>query len=539
MKAFASLLDALSFEARRNRKIALIAAYLKTAPDPDRGYALAALCGALSFHAAKPAMLKTLIATRVDETLFALSYDFVGDLSETIALLWPVMVQNPEPPRLATVIATLQSGQKRDLPQSLALWLDALDETGRWALLKLITGGLRVGVSAALAKQALALYSGQPVEAIEEVWHGVEPPYAALFAWLDGRTGPPDASAALTFRSPMLAHPLEEAEFDALNPADFSAEWKWDGIRIEAARRGDSARLFSRTGDDISKSFPDLAAALAFDGVMDGELVVMHAGAIGSFSDLQQRLNRKSVSQNVTETYPAHLVAYDLLFEGGEDLRGLPFTERRARLEALLARHASPRLSLSPLIAFKNWEELAAKRAESAQNPAIEGVMLKRRDSPYLAGRPRGHWYKWKRAARLVDCVMMYAQRGHGKRSSFYSDFTFGVWAGEKLVPVGKAYSGFTDAELLMLDRFVRANTTNRFGPVREVAQDGEKGLVLEIAFEGLQASTRHKSGIAMRFPRINRIRQDKPAREADRIETLKALLAGEKRAEPSASDAR
>jgi len=539
MKAFASLLDALSFEARRNRKIALIAAYLKTAPDPDRGYALAALCGALSFHAAKPAMLKTLIATRVDETLFALSYDFVGDLSETIALLWPVMVQNPEPPRLATVIATLQSGQKRDLPQSLALWLDALDETGRWALLKLITGGLRVGVSAALAKQALALYSSQPVEAIEEVWHGVEPPYTPLFDWLDGRTGPPDASAALTFRSPMLAHPLEEAEFDTLNPADFSAEWKWDGIRIEAARRGDSARLFSRTGDDISASFPDLAAALAFDGVMDGELVVMRAGAIGSFSDLQQRLNRKSVSQNVTETYPAHLVAYDLLFEGGEDLRGLPFTERRARLEALLARHASPRLSLSPLIAFKNWEELAAKRAESAQNPAIEGVMLKRRDSPYLAGRPKGYWFKWKRAAQLVDCVMMYAQRGHGKRSSFYSDFTFGVWAGEKLVPVGKAYSGFTDAELLMLDRFVRANTTNRFGPVREVAQDGEKGLVLEIAFEGLQASTRHKSGIAMRFPRINRIRQDKLAREADRIETLKALLAGEKRAEPSASDAR
>ncbi|MCA3632603.1 MAG: cisplatin damage response ATP-dependent DNA ligase [Methylobacterium sp.] len=530
MKAFSTLLDRLSHEPRRTEKLRHIVRYLREAPDPDRGHALAALCGALDIPAVKPAMLRALVSERVDPVLFGLSYDFVGDLSETIALIWPAQVTGKDAPlHLAEVISTLLSASRREGPALIARWLDELDETGRWALLKLITGALRVGVSALLARQALAEFSGHPVEEIEEVWHGVEPPYTDLFAWLEGRGPRPNPSAALTFRSPMLAHPIEDQDFETLAPSEFHAEWKWDGIRIQAATRSNGlardVRLFSRSGDDITTAFPDLIEALPEDAVIDGELVVARDTVVATFSDLQQRLNRKSVSAAMLRDSPVALMAYDLLQIGGEDLRPHSLPARRARLKALVEAKAHPRLMLSPAIPFATWEELAEKRAQSAENPAIEGVMLKRLNSPYLAGRPKGFWYKWKRDPMIADCVMMYAQRGHGKRSSFYSDFTFGVWEGEKLVPVGKAYFGFTDEELKGLDRFVRQNTINRFGPVREVAHAPDSGLVLEIAFEGLQESTRHRSGLAMRFPRIHRIRNDKKPAEADRIETLRSLL--------------
>jgi len=305
-----------------------------------------------------------------------------------------------------------------------------------------------------------------------------------------------------------------------------------------AGRLGDGrrmARLFSRTGEDISASFPDLAEALDFDGALDGELLIIREGRVQSFNVLQQRLNRKTVSAKLLAEFPAHLRAYDLLVEDDADLRGESFETRRARLEAFVTRLSSPRIDLSPLVPFATWEALAAARADPAHAgagldaQAVEGVMIKRRDAPYLPGRPKGLWWKWKRDPFVIDAVLMYAQRGHGKRSSFYSDYTFGVWAageaGDELVPVGKAYFGFTDTELADIDRFVRRNTVNRFGPVREVAHSRDAGLVFEVAFEGLQQSTRHKSGIAMRFPRINRLRWDKPPRDADRLETLQALL--------------
>jgi len=258
-------------------------------------------------------------------------------------------------------------------------------------------------------------------------------------------------------------------------------------------------------------------------------------GRVQSFNMLQQRLNRKIVTPKLMADFPAHLRAYDLLVERGEDLREKPFRERRARLEALVERLADPRIDLSPLVEFSTWQELAAARKNpaafgaGADAEAVEGVMLKQREAAYVPGRPRGLWWKWKRGPTLVDAVLMYAQRGHGKRSSFYSDYTFGVWRsgpdGEELVPVGKAYFGFTDEELLKIDRFVRRNTIDRFGPVREVVHEPDKGLVLEIAFEGLQRSSRHKSGLAMRFPRIHRLRWDKPPGEADRLETLERML--------------
>ena len=537
MNRFAALLDRLSYEPGRNAKLRLLTDYFAHTPDPDRGYALAAMTGALSFANAKPALLRSLIAERVDPTLFALSYDFVGDLAETIALLWPAPAATGEAARLSAIVETLQLVGRQGLARQIADWLDGLDETGRWALLKLITGALRIGVSARLAKTAVAALGGRAPDDIEELWHGLAPPYAALFAWASGQGPRPAGDVMAGFRTPMLAHALDEAELATLDPADFVAEWKWDGIRVQAVIGEDAiARLYSRTGDDISKAFPDLAEALSDHALagttLDGELLVMRDGAVQSFNELQQRLNRKAVTAKLSQAYPVSVRVYDILRHRGEDVRALPFRERRTRLEQALGEAGNPRLDSSPQIAFITWDEVARARATpasvgaGADAAAIEGVMLKRRDSPYLPGRPKGHWYKWKRDPHSVDCVLMYAQRGHGKRSSFYSDYTFGVWRagvdGPELTPVGKAYFGFTDEELRQLDRFVRDNTTERFGPVRAVTPS----LVLEIVFDGLARSTRHKSGVAMRFPRVNRIRWDKPAAEADRIETLEAMIA-------------
>ncbi|MBX9740324.1 MAG: cisplatin damage response ATP-dependent DNA ligase [Beijerinckiaceae bacterium] len=546
MNRFAGLLDRLAYEPSRNNKLRLITDYFRQTPDPERGYALAAMTGALSFTHAKPGVIRALIAERTDPVLFDMSYDYVGDLSETVALMWPTPQaahhdrRNAEPPSLNEVVQILAGAGKTDIPRLLADWLDDLDETGRWALLKLITGSLRIGVSARLAKTALAALGDLPPNEIEEVWHGLEPPYIDLFAWVECREPKPDARNPAPFRTPMLSHAIEDADFGNLDPADFVAEWKWDGIRVQAVTGIDAKgvrvqRLYSRTGEDISASFPDLVDAFSSDTfgelAIDGELLILRDRLVEPFSILQQRLNRKTVSAKLAAQYPAHIRAYDLLSENGEDLRALTFTQRRTRLEALVARLGHERLDLSQSVDFTTWDELASARRDPAgagaggDAEAIEGVMLKRRDSIYVPGRPKGLWYKWKRDPFNVDAVLMYAQRGHGKRSSFYSDYTFGVWRGEELVPVGKAYFGFTDQELLELDRYVRNHTRNRFGPVRELDFSRDEGLVLEIAFEGLNRSSRHKSGVAMRFPRVSRIRWDKPAREADELAALEALL--------------
>jgi DNA ligase 1 len=593
MNRFAELLDRLAYEPGRNNKLRLITAYFRETSDPDRGYALAALTGALSFKHAKPGLIRDLITDRTDPVLFALSYDYVGDLSETVALMWPksssplpprsggegsgegglsartagsesaalpptpdpsppraMRVEggekiapchnNPPPPTLTEVVTTLRTLGKTELPAQLARWLDELDETGRWALLKLVTGAMRIGVSARLAKTAAAALGDKDPHDIELMWPGLAPPYLELFAWLEGRADKPVNLDPAPFRPVMLAHAIEDADFANLDAADFVAEWKWDGIRVQAVSGRDErgnmlARLYSRTGEDITKSFPDLLPSLYLPGAIDGELLVLRDGRVQTFNVLQQRLNRKVVSPKLTKEYPIHLRAYDLLGDGENDLRELPFAERRTRLETFLAKLDDPRVDLSPTIPFDSWDALTSARADPAgagagdDAEAVEGVMLKRRDAPYLPGRPKGQWWKWKRDPHIIDAVLMYAQRGHGKRSSYYSDYTFGVWTtgddGEQLVPVGKAYFGFTDEELLQIDRFVRRNTTEKFGPVRHVVHEPDQGLVLEVAFEGLARSPRHKSGVAMRFPRISRLRWDKPPREADRLETLERLL--------------
>jgi DNA ligase 1 len=549
MNRFAELLDRLSYEPGRNNKLRLIEAYFRKVGDPDRGFALAALTGALSFKHAKPGLVRDLIAERTDPTLFALSYDYVGDLSETVALMWPKSVsvnrneaagRGDPPPTLAAVVTTLGTLGKAKLPAQLARWLDELDETGRWALLKLVTGAMRIGISARLAKTAAASLGGKDPHEVELLWPGLSPPYLDLFAWLEGRAEKPVNRDPAPFRPVMLAHALENEDFASLDPADYIAEWKWDGIRVQAVSgllpRGHVvARLYSRTGEDITEAFPDLVPSLRLPGAIDGELLVMREGRVQSFNVLQQRLNRKVVSPKLVKDFPIHLRAYDLLGDEEGDLRELPFAERRARLETFVRRLDDPHIDLSPTIGFDSWESLRAARAQpaaagaGADAKAVEGVMLKRRDARYLPGRPRGQWWKWKRDPHIIDAVLMYAQRGHGKRSSYYSDYTFGVWTsgeeGDELVPVGKAYFGFTDEELLQIDRFVRRNTTEKFGPIRHVVHEPGQGLVLEVAFEGLQRSPRHKSGVAMRFPRINRLRWDKPPREADRLETLERML--------------
>ncbi|MDA9450930.1 MULTISPECIES: ATP-dependent DNA ligase [Bradyrhizobium] len=615
MNRFAELLDRLAYEPGRNNKLRLLTGYFREVGDPDRGYALAALTGALSFKHAKPALIRDLIASRTDPVLFGLSYDYVGDLSETVALMWPKTQDNaqsfpgppspppsptrgegaqrsgalsastislgdsqsegrtsfsvpsplvgegqgggysgrdadesrharnhnnPPPPALTEVVTTLRTLGKTELPKQLERWLDELDETGRWALLKLVTGALRIGISARLAKTAAAALGDKDPHEVELIWPGLAPPYLDLFAWLEGRGEKPVNRDPAPFRPVMLAHAIEDSDFAALDPADYIAEWKWDGIRVQAVAGRDerghtTARLYSRTGEDITGSFPDLVPSLRLPGAIDGELLILREGRVQSFNVLQQRLNRKVVSPKLIKEFPIHLRAYDLLGDDENDLRELPFAERRERLETFIKKLGDPRIDLSPTVAFSSWEALTAARADPASAgagedaDAVEGVMLKRRDAPYLPGRPKGQWWKWKRDPHIIDAVLMYAQRGHGKRSSFYSDYTFGVWTagegGDELVPVGKAYFGFTDEELLQIDRFVRRNTTEKFGPVRHVVHEGEKGLVLEVAFEGLQRSPRHKSGVAMRFPRISRLRWDKPPREADRLETLERML--------------
>ena len=530
MRAFSQLLDDLVYTRSRNTKLKLIGDYLKETPDPDRGYGLAALTGTLDIPHVKPAAIRGLVEERIDPVLFYLSRDYVGDTAETISLLWPKATGEPPEVDDATLsisdaIDRLRTASKLDAPRVLARMLDHLDASGRFALVKLALGELRVGINARLAKQALAEAFALELDAVEEVWHGLRPPFTELFDWAEGRGDQPTPSDVPVFRPFMLAHPLEEKR---VSLDEYAAEWKWDGIRVQLVHAAGETRLYSRTGDDISRSFPDVAGAFRSKGVLDGELLVrgeaqgsgLEVASAASFNALQQRLGRKAVSQKMLGSYPAFVRLYDMLFEGDEDRRELPWTERRKRLEEFAGSLEPERFDVSQLIEAGSFEELEDLRL-NARDVAIEGIMLKRRDSPYVAGRRTGLWYKWKRDPLTADCVLMYAQRGSGKRSSYYSDYTFGCWTEEgELLPVGKAYFGFTDEELKWLDRWIRGHTVQRFGPVREV----EKSLVLEVAFDSIHTSSRHKSGLAMRFPRISRIRNDKPAAEADRIATLLSL---------------
>lgn len=526
MERFALLLDDLYFTNSNKAKAAILAAYLRETPDPDRGWTVAAIAGTLRFDLFKRNLTKKLMSERMDPFLFDISRDYVGELSETVALAWrpsPDARRLNKLPSLSEVIEQFRTRDKASIQDYLTELLDNMTPPQRWALLKLGTRGLRIGMSARTVKRTLANMKEVELALIEELWHGLEPPYVDLFAWIDGRAAMPDISDVVTYSPVMLAHPIEDRDFERISPETHSAEWKFDGIRVQLASNANEAKLFSRKGDDISHSFPDLLAAVEFEGVLDGELLVKPDGKIGRFNDLQQRLNKKKPSKAIMEKLPAHLMVYDIISLNGESLKAQTFEMRRQKLGALMKDTSEAQFSTSELLIFKTKDDLAALRQEAAETGGlIEGLMIKDKSSTYVAGRPKHAWYKWKRNPFLLDAVLMYAQRGTGKRSSFYSDYTFGVWSDEgDLLPIGKAYFGFTDEELIEIDKWIRNHKMKRFGPVQEV----KKELVFEVAFDSAHESPRHKSGYALRFPRIHRIRWDKPAIEADKISAVASLI--------------
>ncbi len=526
MQAFAALLDRLYFAHANSTKAAILADYLRRTPDPDRGFAVGAIAGTLSLGLFKRALVRDLVAERVDPVLLALSYDYVGDMPETVAHIWPrnprAAILNRLPP-LHELVHEFQTRDKAGIREYLALLLGNMTPPERWALLKLGMRGLRIGMPARSVKHVLAGFGGVSAAEIEEVWHALAPPYLDLFAWLEGYGPKPDCKGAATFHPVMLAHAIEEAEVETITLAEFMAEWKYDGIRVQVVSAPAGKALFSRNGDDISGAFPEVLARVDFEAVLDGELIVKDGAGIASFSHLQQRLNRKTPDPKLIAAYPGHLILYDALAIGGRDLRPLPLTERKAEMARWFEGAKPAGAELAGPLAFRGPGDLRALRSQGPApgSPHIEGLMLKRLDSTYVPGRPKGLWYKWKREPKLASAVLMYAQRGTGKDAALYSSFTFGLWHEGTLSPIGKADAGFTDEELKELGKWVRGHAVQRFGPVLEV----EKALVFEVAFDAVHRSARHKSGVALRFPRIVRIRWDKPAREADELGCLAKWL--------------
>ena len=509
MRSFSELINKLLLTSSRNRKVDVLCDYFKNTPDPDRGFTLAIITNSLEIKNIPISKIKEIVRETVDEELFALSYDYVGDLAETISLIWPNK-ENGNLPQISKMIGILKNINKNELTKKIHSFLSIANETERWALIKLISGGLRIGVSSRLAKTALAKFGEKKLDDIEKIWHGINPPYENLFKWLCDSGPIPEIDLKNTFNPMMLANPLEDKDFINLNCNNFVAEWKWDGIRVQIIINDSNIKIFSRTGDDISLSFPEIKSLEKNMVILDGELLVGRNYIPMNFNSLQQRLNRKKVSLKHIDDFPAFVKLYDILYLNNDDLREKNWEERRNLLENWYYKNKNEFFDLSKIINFNSWKNLTAIRKNEIIDDQHEGLMIKRKYSPYISGRPKGHWYKWKKDPKTVDAILMYAVRGHGKRSSYYSDFTFGLWDGNQLSPIGKAYFGFNDNELKILDKFVRNNTIKKFGPVREV----EKTFVIEVAFDSVNSSTRHKSGVALRFPRIKRLREDKPTSE-------------------------
>ena len=516
MNKFSLLLHNLILTPSRNSKINLLKDYFSEL-DINKAYALSILSDQLSFQFIKASKLRELVYEKVDKNLFDFSYDYVGDLAETISLIWPKSVRKKSQ-SLASLIEKIQKLKKNEINLEFSKILDQLSNDERWTLIKICTGGLRIGVSERLVKTAIAEQYNKSLIEIEEIWHGLKFPYDNLFKWLKNESQKPKINFKDLFHPMMLANPLdEEKDFINLNPNDFQAEYKWDGIRIQLMVSSSSISLYSRNGDDISKAFPDIIENTKGEAVIDGELLAGKNFKPSTFNDLQQRLNRKKASIELIKKFPVFIRAYDILFFRGKDLRKLSLVERRKYLEKFCNNYTKNKIDLSAIIKFSNWKDLE-KYKNNTLEELNEGVMIKLKKSEYLPGRKKGFWYKWKKNPKYVDAILMYAQRGHGKRSSYYSDYTFGIWKEKELVPIGKAYSGYTDKELLELDKFIRNNTINKYGPVREV----KRQIILEVAFDNVFPSGRHKSGVAMRFPRIHRIRWDKLINEVITLEEFK-----------------
>ncbi|MBI1416146.1 MAG: ATP-dependent DNA ligase [Limimaricola sp.] len=525
MKRFAALFAALDATGSTTAKTAALAAYFREAPPEDRLWTVALFSGRRPRRAITATRLRDWAAEAAGLPLWLVeeSYPVVGDLAETLSLILPPPTRSAEN-RLAGWIAELRRLSTLDEEARragiLAAW-DSLGGTERFLFNKLLTGGFRVGVSQKLMTRALAQATGQDEAALTHRLMGGWTPDTTTWQAL---ITAPDPAADLSRPYPFcLASPLDDIA--ALGPvSDWAAEWKWDGIRAQFVLRGGNWFLWSRGEDLVTDRFPELAQLadrLPQGTVIDGEVLAWADGAPLPFARLQPRLGRKSVPKKLLAEAPALLMAYDLLEDAGQDLRGAPLSQRRAQLARLLdGLPEDTPLRLSPQLPATDWPALAAAR-ETARENGAEGLMLKRLASAYGIGRKRGDWWKWKVDPLTIDAVMIYAQAGHGRRATLFTDYTFAVRDGDGFTPFTKAYSGLTDAEFAEVTRWVRAHTLQRFGPVRQVPPE----LVFEIAFEGIQASPRHKSGIALRFPRILRWRRDKPAAEADTLGTLREIL--------------
>ena len=526
MKRFAALFTALDQTTATNAKVAALADYFRDAPDADRLWTIALLSGRRPRRMVTTTLLRLWAAERagIPLWLFEESYPIVGDLSETITLVLPPPTATSDLP-LADWIARIRALDAADEATRkaaiLAAW-DALAPPERFVFNKLITGGFRIGVSRKLMTRALAQATGLDEPDLAHRLMGDWTPDSVTFQTL---IHAPDPTSDLSRPYPFyLAYQLDDPAEALGDPADWAAEWKWDGIRGQLIRRGGAHHLWSRGEELMTDRFPELAAALDWlpDGtVIDGEVLAWGGDAPLPFARLQPRIGRKTVPKKLLAEAPVILRAYDLLEDQGRDIRAEPFDARRARLEQLIdpLPPDAPFLT-SPLVRFDDWGALAAIR-ETSRAHGAEGIMLKRRDAPYRDGRRRGDWWKWKVDPLTIDAVMVYAQSGSGRRANLFTDFTFAVRDGADLVPFTKAYSGLTDAEFRQITAWVRKNTLERYGPVRRVTPEH----VFEIAFEGIQASPRHKSGIALRFPRMLRWRHDKPASEANTLADLREML--------------
>ncbi|WP_299768905.1 ATP-dependent DNA ligase [uncultured Tateyamaria sp.] len=526
MKRFAALFNAIDQSTKTTVKVAALAEYFQEAPEEDRIWTIAIFSGRRPKRAVNTTRLREWGAevAGIPLWLFEEAYPIVGDLAETIALVLPAPDTETDH-GLTHWINALRDLSQVEEPDRRAFVLDAwasLDPTQRFLFNKLLTGGFRIGVSQKLMTRALARATDKDEAEMAHRLMGDWDPATTTWSHLILEDDPAaNASRPYPF---YLAYALEDEPENLGEPKDWQAEWKWDGIRGQLILRDGKHFVWSRGEELMTDRFPELARARDFipDGtVLDGELLAWGDGAPQNFNALQKRIGRKTVPKKLLSEAPVILYAYDLLEWGGADLRQTPLQDRRATLETLCASLPDDApVRLSPTVPFDSWDTLAKSRA-TARDAQAEGLMLKRKDSPYLTGRKKGDWWKWKLDPLTIDAVMIYAQSGHGRRANLFTDFTFAVWNGNDLVPFTKAYSGLTDEEFRKITAWVKKNTQQRFGPVRQVTPHH----VFEIAFEGIQASSRHKSGVALRFPRMSRWRHDKPVQEANSLDDLNEML--------------
>ena len=483
----------------------------------DKGYTVALLTGNLKFSKVTSKTIKDIVKKNIDPYLFDLSYDYVGDLAETVSMLWNEKKVRRKYLSISQLVEVFDAPDTQPEDKVFEI-LNYSDLNTRWALIKILLGGLRVGMSTNLVKTALSIYGSKNKSEIEMIWNGIKPPYESFFLWLEDKGQYPLIKNSETFHPFLLAHAIDLEDLYHIDINNYIIEYKWDGIRVQIVSENNSSKIYSRNGEEITCSFPEIQVNSKKLCVLDGELLVKRNKKILPFNKLQKRINKKKPSKRLLLEMTAFVKLYDILFYNNKDVRSKNQLIRKNLLKKFFMQKKTDCLDLSSPLTFKNIQDINYLYSGLKNNEIIEGLVLKNINSNYVGGRKKNIWYKLKKKPKLLDVILMYAQRGHGKRSSYYSDYTFGVWQNNKVIPIAKAYSGYTNDELEKIDRFIRGNVVATFGPVKEV----KKKLVFELAFDSIHKSSRHKSGLALRFPRVNLIRWDKPANEVLQLQQVK-----------------